>query len=161
MNGANKYTVHTRLAMLENAVTELKKENAELRTHLKGALQTAVNDAANTIQSAQAADFRELQEAFGERFTDLQASIHQGVDGKDGATGPAGPKGDVLIPNETELQQAVIALRIKLKQRHAAQIAPIVERLQYEKSQDAWVHRHFTMLLEGILRDIEMLQRVP
>ena len=146
----NRFTVHQRLAASEARLTALEQENAALRAWVSGTVASQINDAKNIIQSAQAADFRDLQEAFGERFTDLQASIHQGVDGKDGATGPAGPKGDVLIPNETELQQAVIALRIKLKQRHAAQIAPIVERLQYETSQDAWVHRHFTMLLEGI-----------
>ena len=48
----NRYGVHNRLALLENAVTELRKENADLRTHLAGALQTAVSDAKNVIQSS-------------------------------------------------------------------------------------------------------------
>lgn len=46
----NKFTVIMRLIALENAVTELKRENAELRVHLNATLQTAINDARRTIQ---------------------------------------------------------------------------------------------------------------
>ncbi len=78
MAAPNKFTVHTRIAMLENAVTELKKENSELRVHLKGALETAVNDAKNTIQDS----IRIPQDGRDGR---------EGVDGVDGATGATGP----------------------------------------------------------------------
>jgi len=157
MSGANKYTVHTRLAMAENAIAELKKENAELRTHLKGALETAVNDARNLIQSAQAADFRDLQDAFGGKFADLQASIHQGVDGKDGAPGPRGEAGSVTVIPESEMAQAVIAMRIKMKERHAAAIAALVEHAEGQKK-GGWVGQHFAKLLESIKQEIERLR---
>jgi hypothetical protein len=156
MSGANKYTVHTRLAMLENAVTELKKENAELRTHLKGALETAVNDAKNIIQSSQAADFRDLQVGIGKAFSELKASVKNGVDGRDGATGSQGPRGDVLIPNETELQQAVIDLRRKLKEQHAKFIAVLVENIEGH-NKGTKTGRHFAKLLESIKQEIERL----
>jgi hypothetical protein len=164
MSGANKYTVHTRLAMLENAVTELKKENAELRTHLKGALETAVNDAKNIIHDALAVDFRDLQEAFGVKFSDLAASIHQGVDGKDGAPGPQGPRGDVLIPNESEAQAALKEARLKLAQKHAALIAPIVRRLEFERTHNLKVWNahtagHFWRLLKEIEEEISRLEQ--
>jgi len=87
MSGANKFTVHNRLAMAENAIAELKKENAELRTHLKGALETAVNDARNI----------------------LRGQIRDGKDGRDGVDGATGPqgvqgeRGDVLYIGPDEL----------------------------------------------------------
>ena len=83
MAAPNKFTVHTRIAMLENAVTELKKENSELRVHLKGALETAVNNVKNTIQDS----IRISQDGRDGR---------EGFDGATGATGSVGPVGDVL-----------------------------------------------------------------
>ena len=87
----------------------------------------------------------------------------QGLPGKDGVsiTGPAGLQGvpgDVLVIGDSEAAQAVIALRIKLKEQHAAIIARLVERIEYEKTQDSGTSRHFRMVLEGILRDIERLR---
>jgi hypothetical protein len=148
--------------MAENAIAELKKENTELRTHLKGALETAVADARNLIQSAQAADFRELQVGISEAFSDLQASIHQGVDGKDGAPGPQGPRGDVLIPNESEAQAALKEARLNNAKRHAIQIARIVDRIEFERTHnlrsfDDHSFGHFHRLLADIQKDIENL----
>jgi hypothetical protein len=88
----NKYGVHPRLAALENAVTELRKENAELRVHLAGRLETLVNDARSAIQSA-------IEDAIRSSLA-LCKPGRDGVDGKD-STVP-GPQGDVLIPSETE-----------------------------------------------------------
>ena len=87
----------------------------------------------------------------------------QGPAGKDGAsiTGPAGPKGkagDILYISPAEVSECVRALRLKLKQQHAAIIARLVERIEYEKTQDSGTSRHFRMVLEGILRDIERLR---
>lgn len=51
------------------------------------------------------------------------APARDGIDGKngiDGAPGPKGDRGDVLIPKESELQQAVIALRLKVAKFQAA-----------------------------------------
>jgi hypothetical protein len=62
-----------------------------------------------------------------------------------------------LIVGETELAQAVTALRIKLKEQHAAHIAKLVEHIEGQK-QGTWVGQHFASLLEGILRDIERLR---
>jgi hypothetical protein len=154
----NRFTVHQRLAASEARLTALEQENATLRAWVSGTVASQINDAANTIQSAQAADFRELQ-----------ASIRiprDGVDGKDGATGAQGDKGeagDVTVIGDTELAKEVIKLRIALKRRHAAQIASIVDRIETLKKPEHQTHtyRILSNNLEGILRDIEMLQRLP
>lgn len=140
----NKYTVHQRLADLTSRVTELEAENKRLRVHLAGELKTAVSDAKNVIQS----------------------SIRTPVDGKDGApgrdgidggVGPQGPRGDVLIPNETELQQAVIALRRKLLEQRAAFVGRILQGIKDNESSNK-VQQHYAKLLQYMLQDIERLQ---
>ena len=150
MSGVNKYTVHTRLAMAENAIAELKKENAELRTHLKGALETAVNDARNLIQSAQASDFRDLQEAFGGKFADLQASIRIPRDGVDGQSivGPQGPRGDCLIPTADEVACELLAIRLKLARFQAALLHAYAQNWGLK-------HRGLRAAIENTLRSIE------
>jgi hypothetical protein len=151
MNGANKYTIHSRIAMAENAIAELKKENAELRTHLKGALETAVNDAKNVIQDS----IRIPQDG------------RDGLPGRDGVdgqsiVGPQGPRGDVLIPNESEAQAALKEARLNNAKRHAIQIARIVDRIEFERTHnlrsfDDHSFGHFTRLLADIQKDIENL----
>jgi hypothetical protein len=131
----NVYAVNGRLSQLENAVAELKKENAELRTHLWGALETKANDLKHVIQD----------------------SIRTPVDGKDGrsgvdgATGPQGAKGergDVLVPNETELQQAVQELRLKLARWQAA--------IQFAHEQNSGqTHRGLKAAIAATLKAIE------
>ncbi len=146
MGNANKYTVHTRLGLLENAVTELKKENAELRVHLAGKLETLVNDAKNTIQDSI-------------RIPVDGAPGKDGRDGVDGQSivGPKGDTGDVLVIPESEMAKAVIALRIKLKEHHAAVIAVLVEHVEGQKK-GTWVGQHFAKLLENIRQEIERLR---
>jgi hypothetical protein len=151
MSGANKFTVHTRLAMLENAVTELRKENTELRVHLAGKLETLVNDAKNVIQDSI-------------RIPQDGAPGKDGRDGADGQSivGPQGPRGDVLIPNESEAQAALKEARLNNARRHAAQIARIVDRIEFErthnlKSFDAHSFGHFRRLLADIQEQIEKL----
>jgi hypothetical protein len=61
------------------------------------------------------------------------------------------------------MAQAVLDLRRELKEKHAAKIAVIVERLEYEKSagiegNGAWLHRHFAQILESLKADIERLR---
>jgi len=132
-----KYGVHNRLAGLENAVTELKAENANLRVHLKGALETAVNDAKNLIQD----------------------SIRVPLDGKDGRngvdgvsiTGPQGAKGDrgdVLIPNDSEVAAALQALRLKLAKWQAA------VQFAYEQNYGT-KHRGLKVAIDNTLKTIE------
>jgi len=150
MSGANKYTIHTRLAMAENAIAELKKENAELRVHLAGKLETLVNDAKNVIQDSI-------------RIPQDGAPGKDGRDGVDGAPGPRGEAGSVTVIPESEMARAVLDLRRELKEKHAAKIAVIVERLEYEKSagiegNGAWLHRHFAQILESLKADIERLR---
>jgi hypothetical protein len=146
MSGANKYTVHTRLAMLENAVTELKKENAELRTHLWATLETKANDLKNVIQDSI-------------RIPQDGAPGKDGRDGVDGQSivGPKGDTGDVLVIPDSAMAKAVIAMRIKLKEQHAAIIARLVERIEGEKK-GTWVGQHFAKLLESIKAEIERLR---
>jgi hypothetical protein len=134
----------------------LRKENSELRVHLKGALETAVNDSRNMIQGRVAAEFRDLQDAYGSKFSDLAASVKNGVDG---VAGPKGDRGDLLIiSNDAELKQAVLDLRRKMLYQHAAYIAVIVKHIEHEKKSDSFVHQHYAKLLEYILGEIERLQ---
>jgi hypothetical protein len=136
----NRFTVHQRLAASEARLTALEAENKTLRLWVLGELTSKVNDAKNVIQD----------------------SIRIPQDGRDGVsiTGPAGPQGvgDVLVIGDSEAAQAVIALRIKLKEQHAAIIARLVERIEHEKGQDGFTHRHFTRVLESIKADIERLR---
>ena len=151
MAGANKFTVHTRLATVESRLTALEQENSQLRAHLAGALQTAINDAANVIRSAQESDFRELKASIR-----LPQDGRDGIDGATGAQGIQGERGDVLIVSESETAQAVIALRRKLKEQHAKFIAVLVEHAEGQKKGTS-VGQHFARLLEGIRADIERL----
>jgi hypothetical protein len=137
--------------MAENAIAELKKENAELRVHLKGALETAINDAKNVIQDS----IRIPQDG------------RDGLPGRDGVdgqsiVGPQGPRGDVLIPNESEAQAALKEARLNNAKRHAIQIARIVDRIEFERTHnlrsfDSHSFGHFHRLLADIQKDIENL----
>lgn len=146
MNGQNKYTVAQRLNILESRCTALEAENKELRTHLAGQLETKINDAKNLIQDSI-------------RVPADGAPGRDGTNGVDGQSivGPQGPRGDVLIVGESELAQAVIGLRRKLKEQHAKFIAVLVEHAEGQKK-GTWVGQHFARLLEGIRADIERLQ---
>lgn len=136
------YTANGRLAQLENAVTELRKENAELRVHLKGALQTAINDAKHVIQD----------------------SIRVPVDGKDGKpgadgqsiVGPQGPRGDVLYIGPAEVEAAVAAVRAELLRLRAAMVGRILQSIADNQGSNG-TQQHFRKHLEGILKDIEAL----
>ena len=107
----NRFTVHQRLAASEARMTALEAENKQLRQWVLGELSTKINDAKNLIQD----------------------SIRIPVDGRNGRdgvsiVGPAGPKGDrgdCLIPNDSEVAAALIALR----QKHAAALARIQDAL--------------------------------
>jgi hypothetical protein len=146
MSGANKYTVHTRLAMAENAIAELKKENAELRVHLAGKLETLVNDAKNVIQDS----IRVPQDG------------KDGRDGVDGATGPQGIQGragDVLVVGETECARAVIALRRKLVEQHAAVLGRLTQDI-YTLGKPEHQNTTYRLLrshLERVKKDLEKL----
>jgi hypothetical protein len=156
-----KYGVQNRLSTLESRCTGLEQENAQLRAHLVGALQTAINDAKNHIQSAQAADFRELSAAFDAAFSELKASVKNGVDGKDGQSivGPKGEQGNVLLIGDSELAQAVLELRRKLKQQHATFLARIIEGIESGRTPtSSSVARLTAAHLEIVKRDIERLQ---
>ena len=131
-------------------IKKLKKENAELRVHLAGKLETLVNDAKNVIQDSI-------------RIPQDGAPGKDGRDGVDGAPGPRGEAGSLTVIPESEMAQAVLDLRRELKEKHAAKIAVIVERLEYEKSagiegNGAWLHRHFAQILESLKADIERLR---
>jgi hypothetical protein len=137
MSGANKYTVHTRIAMLENAVTELKKENAELRTHLAGKLETLVNDKARLIQA-------------GIRIPQDGKDGRNGVDGVSitGPQGAKGDRGDCLIPSDSEVAAALQALRLKLAKWQAA------VQFAYEQNYGT-KHRGLKVAIDNTLKTIE------
>lgn len=186
MAAPNKYGVHNRLNLLEARCEALEQQNAELRTYLATELKNAVADTVGQTGAA-GRDGASIVGPVGPAGKDStvpgpkgetgkrgdtgtrgprgekgEQGI-QGVPGKDGIsiTGPAGPqgeRGDVLVIGDSEMAQAVIALRRRLKEKHAAHIAVIVDRLAYEKSQDSWVNQHFAKLLESLKRDIERLQ---
>ena len=132
-----QFTVHTRIAMLENAVTELKKENSELSVHLKGALETAVNDAKNTIQDS----IRIPQDGRDGR---------EGVDGATGATGPVGTgwrRRPASVPMNCLWKSK--KLRRAIVERHAANIARIVHNIEVlgRPEHQSNSYRHFRSLL--------------
>jgi hypothetical protein len=89
-----------------------------------------------------------------------------GPAGKDGVsiTGPQGPrgekgeKGDLFVIPDSEMAKAVIDLRRKLKEQHAAHIAVIVESIELGKKNGNKSGQHFVRLLEGIKADIERLR---
>lgn len=171
--------------MLENAVTELKKENAQLRTHLVTELKNAVNDSVgatgatgrdgasvvgpagppgkdSNVAGPRGADGRRGEKGESIRGDRGEQGIQgvQGIPGKDGESirgekGEKGERGDVLIIGESEMAQAVIAMRIKLKEHHAKVIAVLVERIEHEKKNGG---QHFARLLEYIKGEIEALR---
>jgi hypothetical protein len=86
-----------------------------------------------------------------------------GAPGKDGAsiTGPAGPQGpagDITVYGDAELQAAVTAMRIKLKEQHAKFIAALVEAAAGQAKGNPYPGKHFAKLLESIRADIERLK---
>jgi hypothetical protein len=148
----NRFTVHQRLASSEARLTALEAENKQLRQWVLGELTSKINDAKNTIEDS----IRVPQDG---------KDGLPGRDGVDGQTivGPKGDTGDVLIIPESAMAKAVLDLRRELKEKHAATIAVIVERLEYEKSagiegNGAWLHRHFAQILESLMKDIERLR---
>jgi hypothetical protein len=149
MNGQNKYTVAQRLNVLESRCTALEQENSQLRAHLAGALQTAINDAANTIQSSQKSDFRELQASI--RIPQDGAPGRDGVDGQS-IVGPKGDAGDVLVIPESELAQAVLDLRRKLKEQHATFIARLIEGIEANRRPES---NHLARILATHLETIK------
>jgi hypothetical protein len=146
----NRFTVHQRLAASEARLTALEAENKQLRQWVLGELTSKINDAKNVIQDSI-------------RIPQDGAPGKDGRDGVDGAPGPRGEAGSVTVIPESEMAQAVLDLRRELKEKHAAKIAVIVERLEYEKSagiegNGAWLHRHFAQILESLKADIERLR---
>lgn len=114
------YTVNGRLAQLENAVTELRKEQADLRVHLAGALQTAVNDAKHSFRDGR-----------------------DGVDGQPGERGQQGIKGergDVLYISDSEAAEQVKILRAALVEQRCKFLAAIAQA-EYDARGDNSTHR--------------------
>jgi hypothetical protein len=140
----SKYTVNQRISDLQARVLALETENKTLRTWVLGELATMVNDARNIIQG----------------------QIHIPVDGKDGRdgvsiTGPRGEKGDagdvLVIPN-SELAKTVLALRRKLKERHAAVLATLIEHIEgNRRDSSSSSARILSRHLETIKQEIERL----
>lgn len=103
-----KYSVNSRIAALQNAVTELQKENKELRAHLGAQLANLVKDATSTIQ----ASLRIPQD---------------GAPGRNGSDctcrevkGDKGDAGDITVVGDAGLHAAVTALKLKLAKFQAA-----------------------------------------
>jgi len=150
----NRFTVHQRLAASEARLTALEAENKQLRQWVLGELTSKINDAKNVIQDSI-------------RIPQDGAPGRDGRDGVDGQSivGPQGPRGDVLIPNESEAQAALKEARLKLAQRHAAFIAPIVRRLEFERTTnlvtctDSGTLSHFWRVLRDIEEEISRLEQ--
>jgi hypothetical protein len=130
-----KYGVHNRLSGLETAVTELKKENAELRTHLAGKLETLVNDKARLIQA-------------GIRIPQDGKDGRNGVDGATGPQGAQGVPGDVTYITPVEVEAQVQALRLKLAKWQAA------VQFAYEQNYGT-KHRGLKVAIDNTLKTIE------
>jgi hypothetical protein len=174
----NRYTVNSRLNSIESQLLELRAlikstllvagpVGAQGQTGASGADgkngahgKDGANGKDSSVPGPAGAAGRQGER--GARGEKGEQGI-QGLPGKDGVsiTGPAGPQGvpgDVLVIGDSEAAQAVIALRIKLKEQHARVIAHLVERIEHEKGNDSWAHRHFAQFLEEIKRDIERLR---
>jgi hypothetical protein len=148
MNGQNKYTVAQRLNILESRCTALEAENKELRTHLAGQLETKINDAKNLIQDSI-------------RVPADGAPGRDGTNGVDGQSivGPQGPRGDACVIGSAEMAAAVIELRRKLKEHHAAVIARLIEGIEANRRPgSSGAARILATHLEMIKRDIENLK---
>jgi hypothetical protein len=131
----NKYTVGAKLSDLTSRVTSLEKENAELRTHLAGKLETLVNDARNIIQG-QIKIPRDGKDGCN------------GVDGATGATGVKGDRGDCTIPNDSEVAAALLVIR----QKHARALAMIQAALEANSKRK---HSGAKVVLDAELKTIE------
>jgi hypothetical protein len=132
----NKYTVHQRLGQLENAVTELRRENTQLRTHLTGALQTAVNDAKHSFRDGR-----------------------DGFDGKDGATGPQGiqgERGDLCYVGTDEVQAAAAVVRAELVAKHAKFLGAIDQAIS-ENGGSSSIQKIVRARLEQVRRDAGLI----
>lgn len=82
----------------------------------------------------------------------------KGARGEKGDTGAQGPRGDVLIVGESELAQAVLELRRKLKIQHATFLAHLIEGIEANRrSSSSASARILAQHLEVIKRDIERL----
>jgi hypothetical protein len=108
----NKYTVTSKILDLQSRVLALETANKELRQWVEGALSTKINDAKNLIQDSI-------------RIPVDGAPGRDGVDGRS-IIGPQGPRGDVLIPNDSEVAASLLALR----QKHARSLAAIQVALE-------------------------------
>jgi hypothetical protein len=171
-----KYGVQNRLASLENAVTELKKENAELRTHLLTELKNAVSDTVgqtgatgrdgasitgpagpagkdSNVQGPRGAEGRRGDTGpRGERGETGEQGI-QGLTGATGAQGPVGatgPAGDITVYGDAELQAAVVQLRTELIQQRARFLAAHFQALAEAKGPHERIWRQ---RLETLKRD--------
>jgi hypothetical protein len=144
----NIYTVNQRIADLQSRVLALETANQALRLWVLAELSTKINDSRSFIQSAVAVDFRNLQDEFGGKFNQLQASIHQGVDG---AQGIQGVRGDCTIPNESEIASALLALR----KNHARVLADIKYRLELAGGHHRGMDQVLKIVLQSIQRDLE------
>jgi len=142
MTSHNKYSVGTRLVDLENAVTELRRENREIRVHLGGQLQNLVREATSTIQ----ASLRIPQDGA------------PGRDGRDGQSivGPQGERGDVLYIGADEVEAAVKEVRAELLRLRAAVLGRIVQGIKDNEGTSGG-QRLVRMHLEKLLHDIEAL----
>lgn len=82
----------------------------------------------------------------------------KGDKGDKGDTGAQGPRGDVLVIGESEMAQAVLELRRKLKMQHATFIARLIEEIEANKRDGSSPSaRILASHLEVIKRDIERL----
>jgi hypothetical protein len=178
--GHNKYTVAQRLLAVESELGDLRKlvqsiELKEGKQGLPGATGASGRDGLQGIPGRDGKDAVGIQGIPGRDGRSIQGQKgDRGLPGRDGkdstVPGPQGPpgesivgprgekgeRGDVLIPNETELQQAVIALRLKLLEQRAAFVGRILQGIKDNESGNK-VQQHFSRHLESILRDIEAL----
>lgn len=129
-----------RIIALENAVKELRRETAELRVHLAGTLQTAINDAKHDIQASI-------------RVPKDGAPGRDGIDGKPGESiiGPQVLAGSITVIGDAELRAAVNVLRQKQIKWLAA--------IAHAREQNGQRPTSQRVLIEAILAKIEVDSR--
>jgi hypothetical protein len=140
-DNSSKYSVNAKLLDLASRLTALEKENADLRVHLKGALQTAVHDAKNVVRD----------------------SVRGGIDGKDGKS-IVGPKGETGEPGEvlwlnaadrSEVIRYTTQIRKEMLQLHARMIESLDRQIKdHSGPHSSHIDHRLAMLLEQIKREI-------
>jgi Collagen triple helix repeat (20 copies) len=173
MSAPNKYTVHTRLTMLENAATELRREISAIQLK-EGKPGVRGCDGARGLKGDPGRDGRDGKDgkdAVGVRGADgmqgprgMQGSrgsqgdkgdkgdAGQSIVGPKGDKGDKGEKGDITVYGDAELHEAVLVARKALIEQRARFLAAIAQA-EHDARGDSSTHRIIRGRIEQLRRE--------